>query len=234
VLLTYEDRKFADVPQGAYDVELAAVEQAKPFDGPSKYGRASGPRLLWRFRILAGPLVGQELAVFTGSEIVQKSALLGLLTLLLGRQLVKGEQIDPESFRGFRYRATWGINPNSEQGRCHISSLMPLGGNAITRPDSAIMASMQPGTTSIPQNTASVAQNTASMRPTAPPPPSDGALFEVELEAGKPPKVMSRSQLEAVIAALHLDPKTLIVTPQGKAPLRGPASGFGFVDAVPF
>jgi hypothetical protein len=43
---------------------------------------------------------------------------------------------------------------------------------------------------------------------------------------------LSRSALEGVIKAMNLDPKTLIVTPAGKAPLRGPASAHGFADPV--
>jgi hypothetical protein len=238
VLLTYNDRKFADVPAGVYDVELVGVENAKPFDGPSRYGRAnSGPRLLWRFRITTGPLVGQDLVQFTGTEILPKTGLLRLLTMLLGRQLVKGEQVDPATMIRFRYRASWAINPDSDAGRCHIASLTPS--TACTTPSNTTAApsnaGAMPSSATTPPSSSSAATSSSSAPPRPlTPVPTEGALFEVELRPGEAAVTMSRSQLEAVIKATSLDPATLIVTPAGKAPLRGPASTHGFVDPVPF
>jgi hypothetical protein len=219
MLLTYEDKpQFADVPAGTYDVQLVGTEEAKPFDGPSRYGRANnGPRLLWRFRITAGERAGQDLVQFTGAEVVQKSGLLRLLTMLLGRPLRKGEQIDPDTMKGFRFRAAWAINPDSEAGRCHIASLSPI--SDLTPP-----------------------ANGAAPQATPPPPPPrkpltpadvDGDFFWVVLEDGQPPVLRDRASIEARIKEHSLDPRLLMLCPKGKQTWETAAS-LGFADPVPY
>ena len=222
MILTYEDKpQFAEVPAGTYDVQFVGTEEAKPFDGPSRYGRTNnGPRLLWRFRITAGPLTGKDLVQFTGNEIVQKSGLLRLLTMMLGRPLRKGERIDPDTMKGFRFRAAWAINPDSEAGRCHIASLSPI--SDLTPP-------------------ANGAAPQAAPPPPPPPPPRkplapadvDGDFFWVVLEEGQPPVLGDRASIEARIKEHSLDPRLLMLCPKGKQTWDTAAS-LGFADAVPY
>jgi hypothetical protein len=206
--LKYESRY--DVPAGTYEVEFVGVEDRKPFDGPGKYGRQdTSPRLGWLFRIISGPLAGQVIEQGTGSHLVPKSRLLALLTMMLGRRLAPGDEIDPDALKGRRYQLTWSINPDSPEGRCHITGLTPLAVGSGAAPP-------------------------APPKPLAAPPPSEGALFWVLVEEGRPPVQKSRSALEEMIREDQLDPNALLIQEAGKATGWVPASQCGFQDPNPF
>lgn len=117
-----------DVPAGMYEVEFVEVQE-KEFQASGRYGKTGmEPKYLWKFKVLSGEQKDKVIEQVTGTALVSKSKLLGIVTMLVGRQLQQGEEIDPRGWIGRRFNLSWSVNPDSEQGRCHVSSLTPLAG----------------------------------------------------------------------------------------------------------
>jgi hypothetical protein len=234
--LTYDPQSKYDVPAGVYDVQFVGVEERKPFDNPGKFGRANPneKRLGWLFKIISGELAGKVIEQGTGSTLAPKTKVLGLVTMMLGRQLAKGEQVDPRSMIGFTYRLAWSVNPDSEQGRNHVSSLTPLS-RPTTTSNTAPTNSTTP--TSAPAGNGAAASAAPpppppSQRPPTPPDTDGGPFWVVEVE-GQPPVQRDRAWIEARIKERNLDPRTVQLCPNGKQ-TWAPAASFGFADPVPY
>jgi hypothetical protein len=218
------DQKYDAVPAGTYEVEFIGIEEREPFEGPSKFKRAAPDekRLGWRFRVLSGEYQSKVIEQGTGPTIAgPKSKLAQLLVMMLDRPLRKDERIEADSLLGFRYRLSWTINPTSEQGRCHVSSMERL-------------SRLPPAA---PQPVNGPPAQAAAPPPQAPPPSNEaaGGMFWVDLGDGQPPTSLSRASVQALIKERNLDPRVLKVCPFAGKQEWVTAAAHGFAaNEIPF
>jgi hypothetical protein len=212
------------LPPDTYDTELLPVEEIAPYDGPSRYERKGEPenRLCWPFRVLKGPQAGKLLEQITGLRPEgPRSNNTKLLTMLLGRPLGKNERVYEDNFVGKHYRVVWSLNPESEAGRCHISSITPLPMAGATPNGDAAQPAQGPPPP--PDDAAGVAGTPAQVSET----------FWIVLKAGEKPVVRDRAAIEVHMKEHSISPQALKVCLLGKQEWVAAAT-FNFPDPVTF
>jgi hypothetical protein len=219
-------------PVGEYEVELVGTEERPPFENAtaSKWARKGPPqpRMAWLFKIIgpAGcPQIGETIEQNTGVRIGPKTKLMHLLTLLLGTKPNGG--IDPIKFVGRRYRLSWAVNPDSDNGNCHVAHLVPLpsGVPPAARP----AAPPPPPASSAPPPP----PPPPAVRPAAPPaPPPAEESYWADLGSGT--VLATWSEIHRYMAEQRKDPATFQVMRGDQSGGWQPAGALGFNPDIPF
>lgn len=105
------------VPAGTY---LATFVGTEPTQADAQ--RGYGPGLRWKFRVDAGPQVGQTASRVTGTTPSTKNGCGKMLFGVAGRQLREGESVDPAEFINRKYTIVVATGP---QGGSRVEAIVP-------------------------------------------------------------------------------------------------------------
>jgi hypothetical protein len=214
VKIRYEQEQSKyDVPAGTYIIEFRGTRDKPPFK-ESKFGNSDEPRLGWEFVIVGPPTcgyLGKIIEQATGTYPSAKSGLVRLINLLMGGTFQPGMEIDTQQFIGRQYQVLWAINPASESGNLHISSLMAV------------------GTTPAPQAPAGPPPRKPAVAPAA----ITVRKFWVIKKAGTDAVEMDDLALQTWIGEEKMEPSAISCVPVGESEWKT-AADYGFQGTIPY